>query len=45
LGGIGIVVMIVFAVMLARNPDALHSEDEATATEETAPESAVTTTP
>jgi hypothetical protein len=44
LGGIGIVVMIVFAVMLARNPDALHSEDEATATEETGP-SAVTTTP
>ncbi|MGH8923229.1 MAG: hypothetical protein ACRDWA_01075 [Acidimicrobiia bacterium] len=35
LGGIGIVVMIVFAVMLARNPDALHEEDEATATEET----------
>jgi hypothetical protein len=45
LGGIGVVVMIVFAVMLARNPDALHSEDEATATEETAPGSAVTTTP
>ena len=47
LGGIGIVVMIVFAVMLARNPDALHTEDEATATEETVPgeNSAVTTTP
>ena len=35
LGGIGIVVMIVFAVMLARNPDALHEDEEATATEET----------
>ncbi|HJU52308.1 MAG TPA: hypothetical protein VJ815_08255 [Acidimicrobiia bacterium] len=35
LGGIGIVVMIVFAVMLARNPDALHEAEEATATEET----------
>jgi hypothetical protein len=47
LGGIGIVVMIVFAVMLARNPDALHSEDEPTATEETVPgdESANTTAP
>ena len=38
LGGIGIVVMIVFAVMLARNPDALHEEEEATATEETVPD-------
>ncbi|HKZ18801.1 MAG TPA: hypothetical protein VJQ57_01685 [Acidimicrobiia bacterium] len=45
LGGIGIVVMIVFAVMLARNPDALHQDEEATATEEavTGGESAETT--
>lgn len=44
LGGIGIVVMIVFAVMLARNPDALHEEEEATATEETVPGGEATTT-
>lgn len=36
LGGIGVVVMIVFAVMLARNPDALHEDEEGTGTEETA---------
>lgn len=50
LGGIGIVVMIVFAVMLARNPDALHQDEEATATEETvaggeSAETTVATTP
>lgn len=44
LGGIGIVVMIVFAVMLARNPDALHEEEEATATEETVPGGEATAT-
>jgi hypothetical protein len=50
--GIGVVVMIVFAVMLARNPEALHSEDEeTTATEETvsgeegAPTTVATTAP
>lgn len=46
LGGIAVVVMIIFAVMLERSPDAGHAEEgEATATEETVGETTTTAAP